>query len=50
MVGVSALREIANWQDGLISPAVDFDEERYRQEAERVRTRPGTAPTPFAPS
>ncbi len=36
MVGVSALRDLANWQEGLISPAVHFDEELYRQEAERV--------------
>ena len=36
MAGVSALRDLANWQEGLISPAVHFDEELYRQEAERV--------------
>ena len=36
MVSVSELRDIVNWQDGLISPAVHFDEELYRQEQERV--------------
>ena len=36
MVSVGALRDLANWQDGLISPAVHFDEELYRREAERV--------------
>ena len=36
MVAVSGLRDLVNWQEGLISPAVLFDEEVYRQEQERV--------------
>lgn len=36
MVSVSELREIVNWKQGLISPAVLFDQEVYRQEQERV--------------
>ena len=36
MVSVAELRELANWREGLISPAVLFDEEVYRQEQEKV--------------
>ncbi len=36
MVSGAELREIANWEKGLISPAIHFDEEIYRQEQERV--------------
>src|SRR3982074_3431151 len=36
MVGVAELREIANWKQGLISPAIHFDERVYEQEQERV--------------
>jgi len=36
MVSVGELRDLANWKEGLISPAVHFDEELYRQEQERV--------------
>ncbi len=36
MVAVSGLRELVNWQEGLISPAVLFDDELYQQEQERV--------------
>jgi phenylpropionate dioxygenase-like ring-hydroxylating dioxygenase large terminal subunit len=36
MVSVGELREIVNWKEGLISPAILFDEDVYRQEQERV--------------
>src|SRR5216684_1181718 len=36
MASVGELHDLANWKDGLISPAVHFDEELYRREAERV--------------
>lgn len=36
MAAVGELRDLANWKEGLISPAVLFDEELYRQEQERV--------------
>jgi phenylpropionate dioxygenase-like ring-hydroxylating dioxygenase large terminal subunit len=36
MATVRELHHLANWKDGLISPAVHFDEELYRREAERV--------------
>jgi phenylpropionate dioxygenase-like ring-hydroxylating dioxygenase large terminal subunit len=36
MVAMRALREIVDWERGLISPAVLFDEQLYRQEQQRV--------------
>jgi phenylpropionate dioxygenase-like ring-hydroxylating dioxygenase large terminal subunit len=36
MAAARELRDLANWKEGLISPAVLFDEELYRQEQERV--------------
>jgi phenylpropionate dioxygenase-like ring-hydroxylating dioxygenase large terminal subunit len=36
MISLGELHDIANWKDGLISPAVHFDAELYRQEQERV--------------
>ncbi len=36
MVAVSGLRELVNWQKGLISPAVLFDEDVYQLEQERI--------------
>jgi len=36
MATVRELHDLANWKDGLISPAVHFDEGLYRREAERV--------------
>ncbi|MEE8537515.1 MAG: Rieske 2Fe-2S domain-containing protein, partial [Acidobacteriota bacterium] len=36
MTSVSELRQFVDWEHGLISPAVLFDEDVYRQEQERV--------------
>src|SRR6266567_1512313 len=36
MAALDHLSDLANWKDGLISPAVHFDEELYRVEQERV--------------
>src|SRR6266498_3028305 len=36
MVSVGELRDTVNWREGLVSPAVLFDEDLYRQEQERV--------------
>ena len=36
MVSVRELHDIVDWKEGLISPAVLFDNEVYRQEQERV--------------
>ena len=36
MASVSELRELVNWKEGLVSPAVHFDEDLYREEQEKV--------------
>ena len=36
MVSIAELRKITDWKAGLISPAVLFDEELYREEQDRV--------------
>ncbi|RTL66055.1 MAG: aromatic ring-hydroxylating dioxygenase subunit alpha [Pseudonocardiaceae bacterium] len=36
MTSVSELRKIVDWQNGLVAPAVHFDEDLYRIEADRV--------------
>uniref|UniRef100_UPI00261AF7C4 aromatic ring-hydroxylating oxygenase subunit alpha n=1 Tax=Pseudonocardia sp. TaxID=60912 RepID=UPI00261AF7C4 len=39
MTSASELREIVDWQNGLVAPAVHFDEDLYRIEADRVFNR-----------
>ncbi len=39
MAGLNELREITDWKNGLISPAVLFDEDVYRREQQRVFER-----------
>ncbi|MDE2836781.1 MAG: Rieske 2Fe-2S domain-containing protein [Chloroflexota bacterium] len=36
MVSLGELREVVNWQEGLISPSVLFDKELYREEQTKV--------------
>lgn len=36
MVSPGNLRELADWERGLVSPAIHFDEQVYRAEQERV--------------
>src|SRR5690348_7202363 len=43
MVSPGSLREMANWRQGLVSPAIHFDEQVYRAEQDRVFGRAGLA-------